>query len=200
MPVRLPLAALAACLVAAGAAPAQDMPRYLPTRDVTVTYQLTASQGGLPPTVTAHITPAGDVRIDTPDRGSVIYDLGSGEADWLMPNSPLYIQLPVKGSLAGTFLPDSGARFTRAGQATVAGMTCTEWHIAAPRGSGSACVTSDGVILRAEGGDTRGARGEIMATNIAYEAQPAALFHPPAGAQRLSMPTRLPKLPRTATP
>jgi len=150
----------------------------------------------VPETVTAHITPSGDVRIDMPDRGSVIYDMGRERADWLLPKGGVYFEIPVGGSLAGTFLPDRGARFAEMGHAVVAGLPCTEWRVSTSQGSGTACVTTDGVILRAEGGDTRGTTGTIVATNVSFGPQPADLFVPPPGAQRLSIPTKIPGLAR----
>jgi hypothetical protein len=109
-----------------------------------------------------------------------------------LPQGKVYFEVTIGNSLAGTFLPNSGARFTREGQSVVAGRPCTRWRVAAPRGSGTACVTPDGVILQAQGGDARGASGEIRATDVTYAAQPAALFKPPQGAMRLSLPDRLP--------
>ena len=195
--MRLPLVLAAAVALSTATALAQQpQPRYLPTRDVTVIYQISSNRPGAPETVTAHITPSGDLRIDTPDRGSVIYNFGSERADWLLPKGGVYFEIPVGGSLAGALLPNRGARFTEMGHAVVAGLPCTEWRVTTPRGSGTACVTTDGVILRAEGGDTRGTTGAIVATNVAFGPQPADLFAPPPGAQRLSIPTKIPGLAR----
>jgi hypothetical protein len=186
-------------LIATGAhAAVQDRPRVLPDRDVTVQYRVTSSEPGVPQNVTVHMTGDGHVRIETPDRGYLLYASGEQKARWVMPQGGLFIELPVGASFAGPFAPDADARFTRKGQATVAGMACTQWQVSVPRGGGTACVTDDGVILRGEGGDGRGHTGSIVAVEVAYAQQPAALFVPPPGAQRLSLPTRLPSLPRTS--
>ncbi len=186
--------ALLACAAnPAGAAP--DRPRILPDRDVTVQYAVTSSAPGAPANVTAHIASDGHVRIDTPDRGSFLYASGSSKARWVMPQGGLYLEVPVGIALAGALAPGPDVHFTRIGRATVAGLSCTQWQVSVPRGSGTACVTDDGVILRGEGEDGRGHTGSILATQVAFAQQPADLFEPPPGAQRFSLPGRL-SLPR----
>lgn len=194
MRLLLPLAAVMALgFSSAVAVRAQDQaqPRYLPTRDVTVTYQVSSSQKTIPNTVVAHITPTGDVRIDTPDRGSVIYDVGRARAAWILPKGQIYFEIPVRGSLAGALIPQKDARFTRLGTAIVDGIACTNWRVVAQQGNGTGCVTDDGVILRAEGNDAKGETGSVLATNVAFGPSSPEMFQPPPGAHRLDIPGKL---------
>jgi hypothetical protein len=196
MPSRALIAACLALIATDAGAAVPDRPRILPDRDVTVQYAVTSNEPGIPQNVTVRMTADGHVRIETPGQGYLLYASGASKARWVMPQGGLYIELPVGASLAGPFVPSADARFTRAGEGTVAGLSCTQWRVSAPRGGGTACVTADGVILKGEGGDGRGHTGSIVATQVAYAPQPAALFEPPPGAQRLSLPGRLPSLPR----
>jgi hypothetical protein len=183
--------ALAGSVAVGTLAQAQDRPAYLPTRDVTVQYAVTADAPGVPSSVTVHITAGGQVRIDAGDRGTVLYDNGSSHASWILPQGRLAIDLPVPSTLAGNFIPNASTRFARQGSETVAGLRCTDWHVSVPKGSGTACVTPDGVILRGAGSDGKGHSGSIVATSVAYGTQPADLFALPPGTQRLSFPKHL---------
>ena len=60
-----------------------------------------------------------------------------------------------------------------------------------PRGSGTACVTADGVILSGRGGDTKGHTGSIVATSVAFSPQPSAMFSPPPDFHHVELPRRL---------
>lgn len=183
------LATTLACL--AGAASAQEVPRYVPTRDVAVTYAVHSDQPGVPPSVLVRISSAGRMRIDAGESGYVLYDASTNKARWVIPQATMFVDLPVRGSLVGQFAPQSGAQFTRAGGQTVAGLRCTDWRVTSPRGRGNACVTTDGVILRGDGTDTKGHGGTIEATNVAYAEQPASLFETPPGFQHMSLPKGL---------
>ena len=93
------LAGLCVTAAIAGPAAAQERPRYLPTRDVTVQYQITSSQPGAPTSVVAHISASGQVRLETGDRGYVLYNANSGHAQWVLPQSE-HVHRPPGGRLA----------------------------------------------------------------------------------------------------
>jgi hypothetical protein len=78
-------------------------------------------------------------------------------------------------------------RFTRKGTATVAGIRCTVWQVAADAASGTACITADGVPLSASGHDSSGRAGSLEAVRVEYGRQDRALFFPPAGLKRLDL-------------
>ncbi len=181
----------AAVMGAAGAAQAQDRPRYIPTRDVAVNYSVTSDQPGVPPTVLVRISAAGLMRIDAGERGYLLFNSATSQTRWVLPQAGMFIDLPTRGSLIANFLPEADAHFARRGAATVAGLACTQWHVSVPRGNGDACVTQDGVILRGTGADSRGHSGAIEATNVTYAPQPPATFEPPPGFQHMSLPKGL---------
>jgi hypothetical protein len=187
-----PILAAFAAVGLAGAAAAQERPRYIPTRDVTVRYDVTSDQPDVPPRVVVHFSSAGKVRIDTEDRGYVLYDLDTGRARWVLAGTGIYVDMPTHGSLATSFIPDQRTQFARTGHSTVAGLPCAEWHVTVPNGSGNACVTEDGVILRGTGGDAKGHTGSIVATSVTFAPQPPELFEPPPGAHRVTLPRGMP--------
>ncbi len=69
----------------------------------------------------------------------------------------------------------------------MAGLDCTVWNLTGKQGTGSACITADGVVLRADGQARREGSGRLEATSVAYGPQPAALFEPPPGFQRMDL-------------
>ncbi|MFN0024705.1 MAG: hypothetical protein ACKVS5_12510 [Parvularculaceae bacterium] len=85
------------------------------------------------------------------------------------------------GALAGSFGVDAeaAARGKKTGDDTVAGERCAVWSIAqsaAAEAPGDACVTPDGIVLRAiSGGQT-----VMLAKSIDRGRQDASLFAPPA--------------------
>ncbi len=85
------------------------------------------------------------------------------------------------GALAGSFGIDAAAaaRGKKTGEDTVAGERCAVWSIAesaSGEAPGDACVTRDGIVLRAiSGGQT-----VMLAKSIERGRQDASLFAPPA--------------------
>ena len=75
---------------------------------------------------------------------------------------------------------------TRRGQDTVAGLPCTTYAVTAQRGTGTVCLTDDGVALSGQG-VVNGRSGSFTATAVTYGAQPEALFRVPAGYLRLDV-------------
>ena len=75
----------------------------------------------------------------------------------------------------------------RKGSATVAGLRCTVWEVGGESANGSACVTADGVVLRAGGSDRRGRTGSIEAERVEYGHQADALFFPPADVRKVDL-------------
>ncbi|MGK3816850.1 hypothetical protein, partial [Enterococcus faecium] len=54
------------------------------------------------------------------------------------------------------------------GHRTLAGLTCEDFAVRLHRGSGTVCVTSDGVILRAQGQDNDGHAGTLTALRVVH--------------------------------
>lgn len=182
---------LAAVLLAAPAA-AQPAPRVLPSRDVAVTYSLAgaaadAIPGGAPGAVRLTWDAEGErLRAAADGRPqTALVDLRAASAHILDGALRTALTVPVRDAdIASITL--RGARFTRRGQDSVAGLACTTYAVVAARGSGTVCLTDDGVALSGQG-VVNGRTGSFVATEVAYAAQPEAMFRVPAGYFRLDV-------------
>ena len=74
----------------------------------------------------------------------------------------------------------NGARLTRRGLGSIAGLPCTNWDVQSKRGAGTVCLTADGVALRADGA-VDGRRGSFTATSVRYGEVAPGLFMAPPG-------------------
>lgn len=187
----VPSAAL--LLLVAAPAGAQDRPAVLqPARDVTVTYRMQGGAGG--PAEGQSMRMAWSVaeqrlRIDPPGGAWVVIDRRDGQAFMVLDAQRLVMRMPLDAEMRQLLRaePPPGARFTRAGAETIAGLRCTAWRYEDGEQRGSACLTDDGVLLRGEG-TAEGRGGGLVATAVAYGAQDAARFRPPPGFQTMQLP------------
>ncbi|MBV9747315.1 MAG: hypothetical protein JO157_00725 [Acetobacteraceae bacterium] len=197
--VRTVALALLAGAIAPVLAPAfaeEQRPPTLPSRDVAVTYQVTgvaadALPGGAPGDLQLAWDAAGR-RLHISAQGqpqAAIVDLAEGKAEILDAGSHTALILPLGKRVTGS-MTLSGARFRRDGTERVAGQDCTDYAVQAPHGSGTLCITSDGVPLRGDG-TWDGEAGRFVATRVDYGPQPDALFETPPGFMKLSLPKSL---------
>ncbi|HEX4261493.1 MAG TPA: DUF4412 domain-containing protein [Acetobacteraceae bacterium] len=178
-----------AALLAAAATPlspagADAAPALLPTHDAALSYRVTDARDGRTMLLRAYVKGgAGLVRLDLDGApGYAILDRPAARVTVVMPAAHGYLEMAI-GTAADRFLAQAqGMRFRRIGQARVAGLPCTDWSVRDPTGSGAgdACITADGLVLRAHGGD-QGVNGSLIATSVQEAAQPAALFAVPEG-------------------
>jgi hypothetical protein len=84
------------------------------------------------------------------------------------------------------------ARFTRGGTEKIAGNDCTVWRYQGASQSGEACITADGVMLRAQGA-AQGQQGRMEAVRVVFAPQDAGLFRRPQGYQTMQMPQGMPQ-------
>lgn len=188
----------AGLLVVIGLAPfwpaaAQDRPPDVPTRDVSVTYQIQGGQpGGGPQTIRMSYKVAGDkMRIDEGQVESTIMD-GSAKRTLVLNNQQrTYFQVPFDPQQERGAMPP-GLTFTRAGNETVAGQPCTVWRAQEGSNSSTACLTGDGVMLRTEQPGPGNATQRMTATSVDYSPQSDGLFAPPAGFRRVQPPAMPP--------
>ncbi|MBU8539224.1 hypothetical protein [Falsiroseomonas tokyonensis] len=181
LPLVLPLAV-------APPAAAQDRPLLFPARDVAVTYRVTGTQAGPREVTLSWLAARHLLRADLGGTGYVVADPRAPRGFMVMEQMRMVMDVPVNQALAG--LPASG-RFRRAGQDRVAGHACQIWHYEEGNDRGTACITADGVTLRAEG-RARGESGRVEATRVAYGAQDPARFVRPQGYQAMQLPQGLP--------
>lgn len=184
-------AALAVLLALTQPAAAQERPVFPPTHDVALTYKVTATQPNTPPELVMRYSAARDrFRVEGGLPGSgltgyVLIDHKSGQASIVLEKLGVMMAAPPRAGLDQAFLLENARHFARHGTDIVAGLGCTVWDIEGASASGTACVTADGVVLRANGHDRKGRMAAIEATQVEYAPQAEALFFPPPSVRRL---------------
>src|SRR3954452_6995730 len=175
---------LSVALVLGPPARAQERPALAPTRDVTVTYQLTgiSQQPGATNMRVAYADKNQRVRLDffafatakTP-FSSIIFDAPANQVLSLVYEQQSYYVLPATGRANPGLLLSDKMSYVRQGDETVAGLVCTDWRINnGPTIAGSACVTADGVVLRAV--RTQPKPGTMEASAVTYGTPPESAF------------------------
>ncbi|MEO9188920.1 MAG: hypothetical protein ABI224_02795 [Acetobacteraceae bacterium] len=185
---------IAAAVLALGCSPAfaSDLPSLHPSRDVAVVYHAdgTAEAGGVSQSHTIRMFwgEAGQaLRVEFDAQPIVaLIDFKRQRMEMLIGSRQMVLETKLDPTLVPGFVLPTGAKAVRAGTDTVAGLGCTVWRLTGPRGSGAACITEDGVVLRAEGKAERGS-GRLEAVSVTYAPQAASLFAPPAGFARMDL-------------
>ena len=187
------LPAACAALALPAAALAQERPLLQPSRDVTVTYRVDgAAASSIPGGIDGPLQVSWDsarqrLRAESASRPQVILvDLPKRTATLLDSTMRAAVALPVRERDLQP-LTLSGARMTRRGEDKVAGLACTVWDVQSGRGTGTICVTADGVPLRADGA-VDGRRGSFTADRVVYGPVAPGLFAPPPGYFNLNIP------------
>lgn len=188
---------LAAALFAAAlpiAAQAQDRPQIFPTRDVAVTYRA-AGQGQQAELTMLWSAASRLMRMNLPGgAGYIVADHQNQRGFMVMEAMRTVMDVPM-AQAAGMQRDLENARFTRGGTEKIAGTDCTVWRYDGPSQSGEACITADGVMLRAQAA-AQGQQGRMEATRVTYGVQDAAQFRRPQGYQTMQMPQGVPGTPR----
>lgn len=191
---------LAAALIAALplAAQAQDRPQIFPTRDVAVTYRV-AGQGQQSELTMLWSAANRLMRMNLPGgAGFMVADHQNQRGFMVMEAMRTVMDVPM-AQAAGFQRDFENARFTRGGTEKIAGADCTVWRYEGASQSGEACITADGVMLRAQGA-AQGQQGRMEAVRVQFAPQDAALFRRPQGYQTMQMPQGMPQGMSPATP
>ena len=183
---------LPALLLAALPATAQERPVMVPTRDVAVTYRVTAGQGQGHELRMAWLVAERKLRVDAEGApGWSVIDQQAKRMLVVMEQQRAVLEVPANtgpGGLSIPTEPPASARFSKGGSATVAGLRCTIWRYEDGDKRGETCLTADGVMLRSSGG--QGNRtGAVEATAVAYGPQDPARFQAPPGFRSLQLPS-----------
>ena len=200
--IRRAAAGLAVALLAAPAAvpaEAQDRPRLEAGRDFNATYRLMGNENQRMSMSwrAADRTLRVDMGGGPLGTGYLLHDRRTGSARMVLPEQRMVMTLPMDmASAQGIPIePSANARFVREGTETVAGLRCTNWRIEDGAHRGTACLTDDGIMLRARG-EADGRSGGLEAVEVSVVPQDAARFQVPAGFQTMQMPAGLPGMPR----
>ena len=185
---------LAALLLAALPAAAEERPLFLPSRDVAVTYRVTAGQAAGHELRMAWLAAERKLRVETPGvPGWSVVDQPAQRMLVVLEQQRAVLEVPAQGGPGGFALPaepPASARFTKGGSATIAGQRCTLWRYEDGQNKGETCLTADGVMLRSSGG--QGERsGAVEATEVAYGPQDPARFQAPPGFRSMQLPSGL---------
>jgi hypothetical protein len=171
---------LLAFCAAGGSAVAAPVPRFLPDRDVAVTYQLNLP-GHDPQIYRLRYNEADELaRIDSPAQGIfVLANLPSGQAQLVVPALHAVVHTPDFSDITRQIEGADGAHFTPLGHGHYAGLRCERYQITSPDGAAKACITQSGVVLQFDGHNRNGA-AEVTAVSVTFAPQPGEAFSPPA--------------------
>jgi len=171
---------LALGLSAVSAFAQTEQPRLRPTADVDVTYRVSGpgagAEAGLEQRV-RWLAAAQALRIDPPNKGfHVIIDYLAGRMSVVGDADRSVLEMAAPAGMAGLPGAAASSSYTRRGEDTVAGVRCTDWETADRQGQRTlACITADGVLLRARVGD----RTLVSAIAVRYAPQDQAAFQIP---------------------
>jgi len=179
------IAILALCLVASAAPAFADAPLLRPTRDVDITYRATAPaamQDNAPDSKRLEQrvrwqAASQIMRIDPPSPGVfVIIDYVARHMSMVRQADRSVMDMAAPDDMVGVAGNPATGNYTRDGEATVAGLPCTDWQTQGRDGQPvTLCITADGVMLRAAiDGHTL-----ITAISVQYAPQDPAEFRVP---------------------
>jgi hypothetical protein len=179
----------------------QERPMHLPTRDVAVNYRVLGRAARQVQAIQVRFLAARhQLRVEPDDRGMgfLLVDPTALTARMVVPAAHHFIDLPIGRDRRATLLLSDGLDYARRGRARVAGYECTLWDVRGGADTATACITADGVLLRAQGKTGDMAGSELQATKVDYAAQPVAMFQVPADFRALDLPDLLGPLLRRA--
>ncbi len=177
-------------MIVLGIAPAQASvpPRFLPLRDVAVAYQVAMPGRAAAAYQLSFDAAAQRVRIEDPAHGDYfLVDLPAGTARLVVPALRAVVDAPDLSALTQQLKDADNARFTPLGHATYAGHDCEKYLVLNSQGSGTACITPDGVTLNFAGGNSRGS-ATVTATSVTYAPLAADSFNTPDGFTAITLP------------
>jgi hypothetical protein len=167
-----PAAALAAAALICAPARAQlpAAPLAHPSRDVDVTYRMERGDRVLTERMRWQAATLRQ-RVDPPTEGLfIVIDYKAGRMRTVRLSDRLVLEMAAP--------PSGGGAYVRQGADQVAGLPCTDWQATATDGRSTvACITDDGVMLRA----SAGGRTLVSAASVDYAPQDPALFAVPDG-------------------
>lgn len=176
---------------------AQERPTATPTRDVSVTYR-TSGQENVPGANSemriSWLAARKLMRMDLPGGvGWILVDAQAGSGIMVMEAQRMIMNMPAGRMPPGSMGPSQTAQFTREGPARVANLDCVNWRVEERGETSRVCLTSQGVMLRAESlSDRPQSRGTLEATAVTFTAQDPARFERPTGYQSLQLPAGMP--------
>jgi hypothetical protein len=173
-----------------GVAPAYagDRPAFLPNRDVLVGYDVAAPGRAAKTYQLSYDAADQRARIDDPAQGVYfLVDLPAGSARLVVPALHSVVDAPDLSALTAQINDAGNARFTPLGPGHYAGLNCQKFLVLSSQGSGTVCLTADGVILHFAGHDARGS-AEVTAEQVSYQTVSQDALAPPDGFSAITLP------------
>ena len=169
-----PAAVVAAAMCLHAHASVADAPLLRPNRDVDVTYRAAAANQ---PEHRVRWLARQILRIDPPGTGLyVIIDYMARRMSVVRVATRSVVEMAAPDSMTEVLGGKGAGSYVRHGEATVAGLGCTEWQTQdRQQRPALVCLTSDGVPLR--GGTLD--QTLVSAVPVTYAPQNTALFHIP---------------------
>ena len=192
----LPLLAIIAGAAPVPAATGPDRPVIPPTRDAVLGYRLQPAQGETINARVSLLAGARTLRMDLPDFTFMLATPATHNLVMVVPLEHTVVDLAWSDGPQSLFLLDDHARFTRKGEATVAGQRCTIYDMQGDVTPGTVCVSADGLVLRHQTTDPQGRRNLVEAFAVQLGGTTEDEFKLPRGYERLE-PTLPPLLPPT---
>lgn len=195
------LASAAALALAASAAAAQVQLPF-PTVDFLLEGRIVAAQAGAAQGMTTVMRhKGGKMRVDVDNmgmKGFMLMERGGKTATMVMEPSPgmkVAMEIDLEQAAGANTGPMDmwNAKGMRVGTDRILGESCDWWQTEINGRSTKACVTPDGIPLKAMDAKSNEAYWEIV--RLERRSQDPALFVVPADAQRMQVPT-LPSMPR----
>lgn len=175
-------------LAASPATAAPSGPPTMPLVDATVLYRV-APTGR--PTADVRVFFGGGgtlLRIDAPDgRSETVLDGTHRTLLVIIAGQRAFATIPASAPIRDPFLlGGENMAFTASGDTRhLAGLDCAVWEVRTASGSGTACVTANGILLAADGPDGAGGSGRVFALAATVAPLPASVWQPPPGFRRL---------------
>lgn len=162
-------------LLATGSAWGQDGPKLVPDQDVEIKYRVNRPDEPAFDRRVRWSSASALERADGPGNSVVIVDHTSHYETLLRSDTHSYLKIEVPKGTA--LYPDPDLQRTAGGQATIAGLTCTDWNWTGPADGRSRgiCVTDNGVLLRV----TVDGQVVILAKSVRYHKIKPAIFEIP---------------------
>jgi hypothetical protein len=162
-------------------------PVFLPARDVAVTYTVSETNRA-PANYQLYYDAANQIaRIDGPAGYYGLGNLPAGQAELVVPALHAVVQAPDFSALPAEIYNADGASFTPLGAGHFAGLDCEKYLLLDKNGTGTVCLTTNGVVLHFTGHDAHGA-AEATALTVTYAPQSPDLFAVPQGFTPLNLP------------
>jgi hypothetical protein len=169
-------------------ADAGTAPRFLPGRDVAVSYTVSAPGRADAGYLLEYDAAGQRARINNPALGNYfLVNLPAGTAQLVVPAFHSVVSAPDVSALTQQVTSAGNARFTPLGHGRYAGLPCDKYLVLNTESSGVACLTGDGVILYFSGKNANGS-ATVTATAVAYGRQPAQDFTLPDGFTAINLP------------